>query len=155
MVIWTLQCSYNVTLPPPQRTPYFLQSDLRFRPRALLLESLVFAQADYLFTESLSGCRPGSEGSAIFLAGRKERSTKTDLDDVKNIKISAAPTRQTQTNTECQQLPTHFGVGGKKQVFIVVYTASPSTIIAEGNAINAHCDYSPLYHDEDELRIIE
>lgn len=107
------------------------------------LYCLVLAQADYLLIERLSSW---IREKRYLLAVRKERSAAIYLDDVKDINGSDL------ANTECQYQLTW----GKKQVYscprgIFVHD-EPSRC---GRLCNNARGEAPLYHDEDELRIIE
>lgn len=107
------------------------------------LYCLVLALADYLLIERLSSW---IREKRYLLAVRKERSARIYLDDVKDINGSDL------ANTECQYQLTW----GKKQVYScprgISIHQSPSYCGRQCN--NARGD-APLYHDEDELRIIE
>ena len=107
------------------------------------LYSLVLAQADYLLIERLS---TWIREKRYLLAVRKERSAKTYIDEVEDIKGSEL------ANTECQyQL-----IWGKRQVYICPRGISihdkPSNC---GRQCNNARDGAPLYREEDEMRIIE
>lgn len=107
------------------------------------LYCLVLAQADYLLIERLSSW---IREKRYLLAVRKERSAKIYLDDVKDINGSDL------ANTECQYELTL----GKKQVYTcprgISVHDTPSRC---GRQCNNARGENPLYHDEDELRIIE
>lgn len=107
------------------------------------LYSLVLAQADYLLIERLSSW---IREKRYLLAVRKERSAKTYLDEVEDIKGCES------ANTECQ----YQIIWGKRQVYSCPRGISvhdkPSHCGRQCN--NARGD-APLYREEDELRIIE
>lgn len=109
------------------------------------LYSLVLAQADYLLIERLSSW---IREKRYLLAVRKERSARIILDDVKDIINGGSDL----ANTECQYQITW----GKKQVYTcprgIFVHDEPSRCGRQCNS--ARCD-APLYHDEDELRIVE
>lgn len=107
------------------------------------LYCLVLAQADYLLIERLSSW---IREKRYLLAVRKERSARVYLDDVKDINGSDF------ANTECQYQLTW----GKKEV----YTCPRGISIHDGpSRCGKQCNTArgdaPLYHTEDELRIIE
>lgn len=107
------------------------------------LYSLVLAQADYLLIERLSSW---IRDKRYLLTVRKERSARVILDEVKDSNASDL------ANTECW----YKAIWGKKQVYtcprgIFVHN-EPDRCGRQCN--NARRD-TPLYHEEDELRIIE
>lgn len=107
------------------------------------LYSLVLAQADYLLIERLSSW---IREKRYLLAVRQERSARIYLGDVKDIHGSDF------ANTKCHYQHTW----GKKQVYScprgISIHDSPERCGKQCN--NARGD-APLYHEEDELRIIE
>lgn len=106
--------------------------------------SLVLAQADYLLIERLSSW---IREKRYLLAVRKERSARIILDDVKDI-INGSDS----ANTDCRYQVTW----GRKQVY-----TCPRGIIAHdvpsrcGRSCNSARGDAPLYHEEDECRIVE